>query len=388
MNRNDQGVIKKNLKKPIKLFIDLFRLFIYYMSMADEDKKRSDRISKNSIKKGFLKKADRDKGYQKVAKFLILLGSEEASRVLKHFTEDEIEGISREIARIKTIDKEEAAKLLKEFGYLAETKGFPIVGGIEKAEEMLIIALGPDKAQKLIDRIKKRSKPERFSFIKEIDIKQAITILKNESIPVLAAVLSHIDPQYASQIIAGLSLEKQKEIMLRMAKMENVLPEVLEKAEQTLRQKMNAIGDITVEEIDGKAVLTEIMKNMDMSQERLLLDQIEEDNSELAEEIKENLFTIEVVHQIPDKDLQGILKEYTDKELALILKAKPEDIKQRFLVNISSRRREIIKEEYNAIGQVLKSEVDKVTDEFLKYLRKQAERGIISILEKGDVFVE
>src|SRR5208283_6169846 len=133
---------------------------------------------------GFIKETSRDTGYRKAAQFLMLLGKDEAARVLRHMSTEEVQGITLEIARTQHIEEKEASKILEEFGYIRETKDLIAQGGIEKAQEMLIASIGAERAEKILVKVRKDMAPPPFTFMQDIDIHQAITLLKEESVPV------------------------------------------------------------------------------------------------------------------------------------------------------------------------------------------------------------
>ncbi|HEY9593479.1 MAG TPA: hypothetical protein VHE79_03320, partial [Spirochaetia bacterium] len=157
--------------------------------------------------RGFIKETSRDAGYRKAAQFLMLLGKDEAVRVLKHMSPEEVEGITREIARTQKIEEKEAAKILEEFGYIRETRDLIARGGIDKAKEMLLAAVGDEKAEKILARVRKDMAPPPFSFLQDIDVHEAITLVREESVPVASLILAHLEPRLAARILQALSPE-------------------------------------------------------------------------------------------------------------------------------------------------------------------------------------
>jgi flagellar motor switch protein FliG len=349
--------------------------------MDEHDRRKKERDA-------FLKADKRDSGFKKAAILLILLGKEYASRVLSHLSEEEALGVAREIAQTKQVNEKEAKKVLDEFGYLLKVKDLLARGGLDKAKEMLVIAFGENKGDEFYKRILEKTVPHPFAFLNDLPFDQVFSLVKNESPSVISVILSHIDPSLSSRILGALPGEKQKEIVVRVAKMDKIPPEVLRRTEEVLREKARTQGDVVTQEVDGKSAITEILKHMDVSKEKNILEDLESSNPELAEELEKRLFTTDVVHRIPGKDLQKILHIFEDKEIALLLKGKDQGFKDRIIQNVSARRGEIIKEEFKGIGKILKSEVDKIDGEFLNTVRDMANKKEITIIENNDEYIE
>jgi flagellar motor switch protein FliG len=335
--------------------------------------------------RGFIKETARDAGYRKAAQFLMLVGKDEAVRVLKHMSAEEVEGITREIARTNRIEEKEASKILEEFGYIRETKDLIAVGGIDKAGEMLSAAVGPEKAEKILARVRKEMAPPPFSFLQDIDVHQSITLVREESPPVIALIAAHLDPRLAARILLALPPEVQREVVARVAKMGRVDAEVIRTAEEILRKKIRAQGEVVTEELDGKAALTEILRHMDPAREQSILDVLEPNT---ANEIRRKLYTIDVVFQVPDKELQRVLRDYADRDVALITKGTEESARERILAAVSERRREFIRLEAEGMGAVLKSEVNAAIGDFLAYIQVLEQKGEITIVREREQYVQ
>jgi flagellar motor switch protein FliG len=334
--------------------------------------------------RGFIKETSRDAGYRKAARFLMLLGKEEASRVLTHMAPEEIEGITKEIARTERIEEREASKILEEFGYISDTKNLIAQGGIDKAQEMLSASLGPEKAEKFLAKVRKEMAPPPFSFLQDIDAHQAISLVREESVPVASLILAHLEPKLAARILQALAPEAQREIVPRIARMRKIDPEVVRRAEETLRSKVHEQSTPVTQEIDGKAALTEILRFMDPGKEQAILQTLEPN---VSNEIKKKLYTIDIVFQIPDKDLQKVLRDHSDREIAMLTKGVEEKAKLRILASLSERRRDLVRLESDALGAVRKSDVERTLQDFLEYVQLLEHKGEITILREREEFV-
>ena len=330
----------------------------------------------------------RDRGYSKAARFLMLLGKEEAAKVMKHLEEEEIAGITKEIAQIDKIESNEATKILEEFGYLLKTQDLVARGGLAMAEAILRKAFDEDKATALVNKLKNRTAPHPFSFLMDLDFEQVRLLLKNESAPVLTAILPHLSPDRAAEVLHSLDEELQLQIVKRMARLKEISPEVLRQAEGSLKERIRAQGQIVTEEVDGQAVLAEILRNMKYANEREIMEQLELSEPALAKEIEKKLLTMDVLLRINDKDLQSVLRDFSDNELALLCKGLNEKQVTQIRSNLSARRWASIIAESEDIGAVFRSEVEKAVEDFLDYIKLQKEQGEISIIKDGDKVVE
>ena len=334
--------------------------------------------------RGFIKETSRDAGYRKAAQFLMLLGKDEAARVLRHMSAEEVEGITREIARTQHIEEKEASKVLEEFGFIRETKDLIARGGIEKAQEMLIASVGAEKAEKILVRVRKDLAPPPFTFMRDIDAHQAISLVKEESVPVAALILAHLEPKLAARILSALSPEVQRAVVPRIAKMQKVDADVIRRAEEMLRSKVREKGEPVTEEVNGRAALTEILRFMDPGKEQAILSELEPNMANL---IRKDLFTIDVVFQLPDKDLQKVMRNYSDRELAVVIKGAEEPVSRRLLSAVSERRRDLIKLEQDVIGPMRKTDYDRAVQDFLEYIQLLEQKGEIVILREREEFV-
>jgi flagellar motor switch protein FliG len=333
-----------------------------------------------------LLKTGKESGVAKAAKFLLLLGTDEASKVLSHMSAEEIEAVSLEILKVKSIDAIEANEILAEFGWLVKTKGWSIEGGKETAEKMLTAAFGEDRARALL----RKAAPDTLRplrFLNDFEPRELLVILKDESPQVISLILPYIDPKRASGLLERLPEETRLEVVKRVARLEKVSPEVLRRVEETLKDRIRKIGTVTTEEVDGKAALAGILRHVDPRLEEKVLDALEEESPELSKGVRERLFTLDDVLRVPDKDLQKALRDFQDRDIALVMKGREDEFKAKLLGNVSSNRRDLIKDEYSLLGAVRREDADEAAREFLSYLKNLWEEGGL-ILDGEDELVE
>jgi flagellar motor switch protein FliG len=335
---------------------------------------------------GLIKKVAADRGYRKVAKFLILLGQEEAARVMRHLKPDELEGVVREIATIKSIEKVEAEAIMEEFrSLIARGAGSPR-GGSDTAKEILEAAFGAERGQAILEKaLPGTARP--FSMLEGLDATQILILMKDESSHVLAIVLPYLEPKLASEVLVRLPEAQRTETVKRMAKLEKISPEVIAGIEDGLRKRLISMGRVEDSSVDGVSALAGILRFVDSDLEEGILDALEEERPELTESIREQLFTLEDVQRVRRQDLAAELRDRTDRDLALLLKGKSEGFKEKILSAVSRDRRRLILDEYDYLGSVKRADADAATRDFLSRLKRLHESGDL-VLEDEDDLVE
>ncbi|TFG61980.1 MAG: flagellar motor switch protein FliG [Spirochaetales bacterium] len=356
-------------------------------SGSGREKPAASRISQGPPVEGFVKSTHTPSGYKKAAKFLLLVGKEEAAKVLNHLSEEEIEGITREIAVIKRIDHEEARNILMDFGFIKET-GPTLKGGVDTVRTMLTEAFGPEKAETFIKRVgpfKGTLKP--FAFLHDLDFAQIMMLFKDEPDTVIGIILPHLEPSLASKILKTLSADMQKKIIRRIAVMAKIESSVLLRVEEALKEKVRKQGKIVTNEIDGRKTLADILKHMNFEEEEKILRGLSEDSPDLYQEMKERLFTIDIIFYLEEKDFQKVLRDYDDTQIALLLKDKSELVRTHMLKHVSQRRRDLIMDEYEHAGAVKKRDVHAATKDFIARLTSLAEEGKIVIKREREIYI-
>ena len=356
------------------------------MDRTKKEQVVQDLTQQQEMTEGLIKASTGTEGFRKAAKLILLLGTDEAVKVLKHLEPEEIEAISTEIATIEKIDRIESEHLLKEFG-LVMKKPIPRQGGLGAARDILHIAFGDEKGEEFLKRVMPHGTGKPFEFLNDLEFHQIVQLMKHEPVSVMAVVLPQLDTKLASKVVEVLPPEDKKEVVSRMARLQKIDKEVLVRMEEALKEKIRKQGKIVTEEIDGTSTLADILKHMTISDEYNIIEDLTDYNPELARDIKEKLFSTETVLQLYDQDLQRVLRDFDDHELAILLKGKDDDFKEKIFINISERRKMLIEEEMEFLGALKKSDVEKSTREFLRYLQAMVDEGKVVIRREDDYFV-
>ena len=328
---------------------------------------------------------------RRAAQFMVLIGSDEASKILPRLDPDQVEAISKEIVFIKSISAEEAEAVLEEFRFLlSPAYGYSgsSQGGVEQARRLLYAAFGPEKGEAMLLKAVPGAAENPFDFLSEFSGEQLALLFKDESPAACAMVFSRLPSKLSAAALANTSPARKLEIVKRIARLKETSPEVIERAAAALRDKARHFGrDNTVREIDGKGVLAEILKHSDLAFGGRLLEQLEEDDPSLSREMKDRLYTLEDVVNAADRPIQEKLRAMDDRDIALLLRDRSEAFTQKIFRNLSEARGERVKEESELIGPVPRIETEAAAREFLSWFRLNREEGRILMLSDEDVLV-
>lgn len=329
------------------------------------------------------KEADgRDSVYRRVAKFLLIIGVDEAAKILPHLTEEQTEKIIPEIASIRSVSPEETRQILEEFETLL--KNAREGGGIDTAREILRKAYGEKKAKELIDKSVPFPLEKPFEYLNDIDNERINLLLKEESVQVKALILSHLNPKKAASVINLMDSKEKSEVAFRLLKLEPVSPEVIKNLDEVLHKKVLLQNSQRTNSLDGKNILAEILKKMSFSTENSILSKISTEEPSLANDLRERLFTVDDVVSSDDRFVQETLMMYSNYEIACLVYKREEKFTKKIFQCISQGRVSQVQEELNINQTFLKSECDKIYSKFLNTLRNAFEEGKLFIKNRTD----
>ncbi len=322
-------------------------------------------------------------GVQKAAIVLISLGAKSSAKIFAKLTEEEIEVLSTEVAKLQNVDPIVKDMVLEEFNEILMAQRFVAQGGLSFAEKVLMDALGPDKAKELIEKIKSSIQKTGFDLLNEVDTAQLVNLLQNEHPQTIALLLAYLDTQKAAQILSALPPEMQVDVAVRIATMKSISPDILKRLDEILAHQIRGLAGGTTTEVGGIKSIAEIMNMVDMATEKNILGTLEKDNPELATAIKNLMFVFEDILLIDDRGIQRILKEIDTKDLTLALKGASDELKEKFFKNMSSRAAEMIKEEMEYMGPVRVKDVEAAQQKIVEVVRRLEEEGEIVIAGRG-----
>lgn len=323
-------------------------------------------------------------GLKKSAILLMALGPASSAKILRQFSEAEIERISMEIANTTKVEVSVIEEVLEEFLLLSQAQKYMLDGGLEYAMKVLEQALGSHKAHEIIKKLKEMSQIKPFMFVRKTDPKQLTNLIAQEHPQTIALILSYLDPAQASQVLAAMPDEQQAEIARRIALMDRTSPEVLREVEGVLKERLSSVVQQDFAAAGGIQSLVDILNNVDRGTEKLILEELEKDDPKLVDEIRKRMFIFEDILTLDNASIQRIIREVEQKDLALALKGSSDDVKERVFKNVSKRAAEMLREDIEFMGPVRLREVEEAQQRIVALIRKLDETGEIIISRGGE----
>jgi flagellar motor switch protein FliG len=327
-------------------------------------------------------------GPEKAAIFLLTLGEDFTSQVFMRLDDDEIKIIGRQMAKIDKVDKEDIAGLLEEFKMDAGTDDLYLSGN-ELLERALRRALQAEKANAILDEIRSDWKLTLFQKARKLEPKVLSNFLRNEHPQTIALVLSVLDYGQAAAVLAELPEDIQVEIILRMAELDKISPEVLVDLDRVLQDELLSIGGMEGQRLGGVQAVAEILNNVDRALEAAILEGVEEQREALADEIRKLMFVFEDLLVVDDRGIMAILKEVSTDDLKLALRTASDDLKEKIFKNMSFRAVEMLKEDIEIMGPVRIKDVEVAQQAILKIVKRLEQEGKVRLMAGGgdDEFV-
>ncbi|MGB7459886.1 MAG: flagellar motor switch protein FliG [Carnobacterium jeotgali] len=323
-------------------------------------------------------------GLKKAAILLISLGSETSAKIMKNLPDSYIQKVSYEIANIEYVNPEERDSVINEFIEMSQAREYVIDGGIDYAKNLLNMAIGPQRAKEVIDMLNQIQLRERpFNIARKADPQQLTNLLLNEQPQTVALILCYMQPEKAAIILAEFPLELQSEIAERIGTITSTSPAIIEKIEKVIENKFSNYIENDLETVGGVRTLVEILNSVGRSTEKNIISVLEEKQPELAEEIKASLFTFEDIITLEKGDVQKVLRDVKNDDLALALKGVSDEIKSFIYSNLSTRAVETLKEDLQFMGPTRLSAVEEAQQRIVTVIRHLDEKGEI-YLRRGD----
>jgi flagellar motor switch protein FliG len=322
-------------------------------------------------------------GRQKAAILLITLGPEVSAQVFKHLRDDEIEQLTLEIANVRKVDGGEKDMILGEFHQICVAQEFLTQGGITYAKEILEKALGSQRAMEILNRLTATLQVRPFDFARKAEPSQILNFIQNENSQTIALVLSYLQPEQSSAVLSSLPQEKQAEVARRIALMDSTSPEVISQVERVLEQKLSSTVTQDYTNAGGIEAIVQILNGVDRGTERTILDSLEIQDPELAEEIKKRMFVFEDIVNLDNRSIQRIIRDIEHTDLQLALKVASEEVREAIFRNMSKRMSETFKEEMEYMGPVRLRDVEEAQTRIVATIRRLEESGEIIIARGG-----
>jgi len=323
------------------------------------------------------------RGTQKAAILLIALGPEKSSQIFKHLKEEEIEQLTLEIANTRSVSPEAKEQIINEFYQICIAQQYIAEGGIGYAKDLLEKALGSDKAMEVIGRLTSSLQVRPFEFIRKTEPSQLLNFIQDEHNQTIALILSYLSPTQASMVLAALPQEKQADVARRIAQMDRTSPDVIKDVEDILERKLSSLvtQDYTI--VGGVDAIVQILNSVDRSTEKHIMETLEIEDAELAEEIRKKMFVFEDILSLDDRSIQRVLREVDNNDLGIALKGSGEEVQNVIFNNLSKRLATMIKEEMEYMGPVRLKDVEESQQKIVNIIRKLEDSAEIVISRGG-----
>lgn len=322
-------------------------------------------------------------GIQKAAVLLIALGPEKSAAIFKHLKEDEIEDLTLEIANTRSITPQVKDSVIDEFYEICLAQQYIAEGGIGYAKELLEKALGSDKAMDVIGKLTASLQVKPFEFVRKTDATQLLTFIQDEHPQTIALILSYLSPMQSSMIISALPPDRQADVAKRIAVMDRTSPDVIKEVEKVLESKLASLVNQDYTIVGGVDAVVEILNTVDRGTEKHIMETLEIEEPELADEIRKKMFVFEDILLLDDRSIQRVLREVDNNDLAMALKGGNEQVQNAIFNNLSKRLAVMIKEDMEFMGPVRMKDVEEAQQKIVNIIRKLEDSAEIVVSRGG-----
>ncbi len=327
-------------------------------------------------------------GVQKAAIFIMQAGNDGAATILRSMREQEVAEIMSEVARLQRLEPDEIDQVLAEFHDTYVARAHVAEGGYDTARQILAATFGADKAEEILDNLGVTLVAAPFEFLRRADSRQLLTYLQDEHPQTIALVLAHMSPSNAAMVLSALTEELQRDVAERIAKMDRTSPEVIEHVEAILERKLSTvIQQSDFSSVGGIQSLVDILNNADRATERLILEGLEQNDPQTADDVRSRMFVFEDVTTLDDRSVQLVLRSVDAKDLAVALKGVDQKVRDKILKNMSERAAANLAEEITLLGPVKLKTVEEAQAAVVRVIRSLEEAGQIVMSRGNDELV-
>ena len=322
-------------------------------------------------------------GLEKAAVLLITIGPEKSAAIFKHLKEEEIEQLTLEIANTRSVSPGVKEEVLEAFYQVCLAQQYIAEGGIGYAKNLLEKALGMEEAENVISRLTASLQVRPFEFVRKTDPSQLLNFIQDEHPQTIALILSYLSPAQAAAIISALTPDKQTDVAKRIAMMDRTSPDVIKEVENILEQKLSSLVSQDYTIVGGVDSVVEVLNTVDRGTEKHIMENLEIEEPELADEIRKKMFVFEDILMLDDRSIQRVLREVENSELAVALKNANEEVQNVIFNNMSSRLADMIREDMEYMGPVRLKDVEEAQQKIVNVIRKLEDSAEIVISRGG-----
>ena len=322
-------------------------------------------------------------GLQKAAILLIALGPERSALIFKHLKEEEIEELTLEIANTRSVTPQLKEEVIEEFYQVCLAQQYIAEGGIGYAKELLEKALGSDRAMDVISKLTASLQVKPFEFVRKTDPSQLLNFIQDEHPQTIALIMSYLSPAQSSLIISSLPPERKADVAKRIAVMDRTSPDIIKEVEKVLESKLSTLVNQDFAVIGGVDAVVEILNTVDRGTEKHIMETLEIEEPELADEIRKKMFVFEDILLLDDRAIQRVLRDVDNNDLAIAMKGSNEQVQTAIFNNMSKRLAVMIKEDMEFMGPVRMKDVEEAQQKIVNIIRKLEDSAEIVISRGG-----
>ena len=322
-------------------------------------------------------------GVQKAAILMIALGPEKSAAIFKHLKEDEVEELTLEIANTRNVTPQLKDSIINEFYQVCLAQQYIAEGGINYAKELLEKSFGSEKAMDVIGKLTASLQVKPFEFVRKADAAQLLNFIQDEHPQTIALILSYLSPGQAAIIVSALPPDRQADVTKRIAVMDRTSPDVIKEVEKVLESKLSSLVNQDYTIIGGVDAVVEILNTVDRGTEKHIMETLEIEEPELADEIRKKMFVFEDILLLDDRAIQSVLRDVDNSDLAIALKGSNEEVQNAIFNNLSKRLAVMIKEDMEFMGPVRMKDVEEAQQKIVNIIRKLEDAAEIVISRGG-----
>ncbi len=323
-------------------------------------------------------------GRQKAAVLLVSLGVDASAEVFKHLRREEIDELTLEIAGMGHIPQERKQAVVEEFYEVAVAQEYIAEGGLDYARTILQKALGDVRADEVMERLSSAIQVSPFEFLRRTDASQILNVISSEHPQTIALILAYLPAETGAQVVSELPDDVQADVAMRIALMDSTAPEVIREIERVLERKLSSVIAQDFTSAGGVASLVELLNKVNRTTEKAIVETLEEQNPELADEIRRMMFLFEDIIILDDRSIQQVLREVDTKELGVALKGVSAEVQDCIFRNMSERAATNIREELEFMGPVRVKQIEEAQQKVVAVIRRLEEDGSIMIMRGGE----
>ncbi len=322
---------------------------------------------------------------QKIAIFLTQLGEDTTARIFANMDIDLITNLSAEIARMQNVDKPIATAVLEEFLVLMQSNNYIVSGGLEYAKEILFKTFGPETAQQILNRLSKElGEAKSFNFLAKVKPDQLADFIVSEHPQTIALILAHMSPVAAAETLSYFDDNLRADVTIRMANLGDISPAIIKRVSAVLESKLESLTSYKVE-VGGPRAVAELLNKLGQKATKSTIELIEKSDAQLATTIKDLMFTFEDINKLDKNAIRELLKALDKNQLMVALKGAGEELKQKFLDNMSTRAAEAFVEEMQFMGPTKVKDIEEAQRKIVEEVQKLAEKGLVQLGEADEV---